>query len=139
MKKALLIFWGLFIVMQFIRPTQENTITQENLEIQAKPEIKQMFKTSCYDCHSNSATWPWYSQIAPFSWIITSHVDNGRKALNFSTWNSYDEEKKQDKLRSIYKKVYAAMPLESYTAFHEDAKLSKEQRETIREWAQARP
>lgn len=138
MKRTLLIFLGLFIAMQFIRPTQQNTTTVKNLELHAKPQVQELFKTSCYDCHSNSTVWPWYSQVAPFSWIISSHVKNGRKALNFSTWNSYDEEKKKDKLKSIYKKIYASMPMASYVSLHEEAKLTKQQREMIRDWTNVR-
>ncbi len=76
MKRTLLIFFIVFIVMQFIRPTQQNAQTTNKSEIIASPEVMQIFQTSCYDCHSNNTTWPWYSQIAPFSWVISSHVEN---------------------------------------------------------------
>lgn len=138
MKKALLIFFVIFVVMQFIRPEQKNTKIVKELEIVAKPEVMNLFKTSCYDCHSNKTNWPWYSQVAPFSWVITSHVNDGRSALNFTQWNNYDKQKQEEKLRSIYKKVYAAMPLKSYTSFHEEADLTKEQREMIRNWTGVR-
>ncbi|MFY9075441.1 cytochrome C [Malaciobacter mytili] len=138
MKRTLLIFLIVFVVMQFIRPTQQNAKTTKELEIVASSEVMQIFQTSCYDCHSNSTTWPWYSQVAPFSWVIASHVENGRTALNFSTWQEYPKEKQEEKLKSIYKKIYASMPLESYTAFHKEAQLSKEQREFIREWTGVR-
>ena len=138
MKKALLIFLIIFVVMQFIRPEQKNTKIVKELEIVAKPEVMKLFKTSCYDCHSNKTNWPWYSQVAPFSWVITSHINEGRNALNFTQWNNYDKQKQEEKLRSIYKKVYAAMPLKSYIAFHEEADLTKEQREMIRNWTGVR-
>lgn len=138
MKKALLIFFLVFVAMQFIRPTQQNAKVVNELEIEAKPEIMKIFKTSCYDCHSNKTKWPWYSQVAPFSWIISSHVEDGRKALNFNLWKEYDEQKQKDKLKAIYKKIYAAMPLKSYTRFHDEAKLTKEQRKMIRDWTGVR-
>lgn len=134
MKRTLLIFLGLFIVMQFIRPSHENITSSSKIALKTKPELEQVFKTSCYDCHSNNTTWPWYSEVAPFSWIISSHVKNGRKALNFSTWENYEDEKKQDKLKAIYKKIYTTMPLSSYVSFHKEAELSKAQKEMIREW-----
>ncbi len=135
MKRALLIFLIVFIVMQLIRPTQQNAKeTIKDKEIVVDSEVMQIFKTSCYDCHSNIVIWPWYSKIAPFSWIIDSHVKNGKSALNFSIWQEYSKEEKEKKLKSIYKKIYASMPLKSYTTFHQEAELSKEQREFIRAW-----
>ncbi|RXJ86823.1 heme-binding domain-containing protein [Arcobacter sp. CECT 8985] len=138
MKKAIMIIFALFIVVQFIRPTRQNAKVVENLQLKAKPEVMKVLKTSCYDCHSDQTVWPWYSQIAPFSWTIASHVEDGRASLNFSKWESYDENKKKKELKSIYKKVYAAMPLSSYTWIHKDAKLTKEQIKMIRDWTGVR-
>ena len=72
MKRTLLIFLIVFIVMQFIRPNKENIAVQRDLEIKADAEVMQIFHSACYDCHSNETKWPWYSNIAPFSWIIVS-------------------------------------------------------------------
>ena len=47
---------------------------------------------ACFDCHSNETAWPWYSNVAPFSWILQRHVDDGRAVLNFSEWGSGEEE-----------------------------------------------
>lgn len=134
MKRTLIIFLLVFISMQFIQVNKTNAKVETNMEIVAPLEIKQIFKTSCYDCHSNEVIWPWYSNIAPMSWIIKSHVKNGVKALNFSTWNEYNDEDKKSKLKKIYRVVYKAMPLASYISFHEDASLSKKQIKEIRDW-----
>nr|WP_233750417.1 heme-binding domain-containing protein [Halarcobacter anaerophilus] len=80
--------------MQFIQIDKTNEKTDKNLEIKAPENIMTMLKTSCYDCHSNEVKWPWYSNIAPFSWMINRHVKDGRKALNFSTWENYTKEEK---------------------------------------------
>ncbi|UTJ07102.1 heme-binding domain-containing protein [Arcobacter roscoffensis] len=138
MKRTLLIFLLVFIAMQAIQTEQKNFAVDKSLEIQAPDEIMTMFKTSCYDCHSNEANWPWYSKIAPFSWIITEHVDDGRKWLNFSEWENYTEEEKKKKLKGIYRTVYAVMPLNSYLWLHEEADLTKEQRKQIRDWTGVR-
>ena len=124
--------------MQFIRTEQFNIATAKELEIKAPLEVMNVFKTSCYDCHSNNVVWPSYSQIAPFSWIISSHVKNGRKALNFSLWEDYTEEEKKVELKEIYRTVYASMPLQSYIFLHEDADLTKKQRLMIRDWTGVR-
>ena len=138
MKRTLLIFLIVFIVMQFIRPEQNIIQTSKELEIKAPLEVMSVLKTSCYDCHSNNVVWPSYSQIAPFSWIISSHVKNGRKALNFSIWENYTADEKKHELKQIYRTVYASMPLQSYTAFHEEAVLNKKQKMLIRDWTNVR-
>jgi hypothetical protein len=138
MKRTLLTFLIVFLLMQFIRPDLDNEVIDKDLEIKAPDNIMSMFKASCYDCHSNAATWPWYSNVAPFSWIISEHVNDGRKWLNFSTWEQYTKEEKQKKLKGIYRTVYAAMPLQSYLFLHEEANLTKEQRSLIREWTGVR-
>ncbi len=138
MKRALLIFLIVFIVMQFIQTEQKNYEVDKSLEIQAPKEVMSIFKRACYDCHSNSTNWPWYSKIAPFSWVISDHVDVGRKWLNFSTWQSYTKEEKEEKLEDIYRTVYAVMPLQSYVKFHEEADLTKEERQLIRKWTGVR-
>lgn len=138
MKLALLIFLIIFIVMQFIQPNKENIIVDKNLEIKAPTEVMTLLKTSCFDCHSNETTWPWYSQIAPFSWVVANHVNTGRKALNFSTWENYSPQLKEEKLKAIYRTAYASMPLPSYIYAHEEANLTKEQRSMIRDWTGVR-
>jgi len=139
MKRALLIFLIIFIVMQFIQPNKENIAVEKNLEIKAPPEVMTLLKTSCFDCHSNETTWPWYSNIAPFSWVIAPHVAEGRKALNFSVWEEYSIEKKDEKMKAIYRTAYASMPLPSYIYLHENANLTKVQRSMIRDWTGVRP
>mgnify|MGYP005841390925 CR=1 FL=1 len=138
MKRTLLIFLIVFIVMQFIQTEQKNYEVNKNKEIQASKEVMTIFKNACYDCHSNSTNWPWYSKVAPFSWIISDHVNTGRRALNFSTWKEYTKEEKEEQLEDIYRTIYAAMPLQSYIKFHKEADLTKEQRELIRQWTGVR-
>lgn len=138
MKLALLIFLIIFIVMQFIQLDKENIIVDKNLEIKAPTEVMTLLKTSCFDCHSNETTWPWYSKIAPFSWVVANHVNTGRKALNFSTWENYSPQLKEEKLKAIYRTAYASMPLPSYIYAHEEANLTKEQRSMIRDWTGVR-
>ncbi len=134
MKRALFIFLAVFVAMQFIQTQKDNKQTSRNLEIKAPENIMTMFKNACYDCHSNEVRWPWYSNIAPFSWIIDSHVGNGRLALNFSEWENYSEKEKQKQLKEIFRTVYASMPLADYIKFHEEADLTREQRTQIRDW-----
>lgn len=134
MKRALLIILFIFVAMQFIQTEKINTPTDPKLKMDVPPKIEALLKPACYDCHTNSTTWPWYSYVAPFSWIVDSHVTNGRKALNFSVWETYDDEKKEEKMKAIFRTAYASMPLTSYIKAHKEADLTKEQRAMIRQW-----
>ena len=138
MKQTIVILISLFVIIQFIRIDKTNEKTDKNLEIKAPQNVITMLKTACYDCHSNEVKWPWYSNIAPFSWMISRHVKDGRKALNFSTWENYTKEQKDKKLKEIFRTAYASMPLNSYKWIHDDANLTKAQRTTIRDWTGVR-
>ncbi len=139
MKNFLLIVLAIFIGLQFIPSKIENPKTNKNLEIKVSAELSAIFKRSCYDCHSNEVVIPWYSKIAPASFFIKGHVDLGRKWLNFSEWENYTEKQKDDKLKGIFRTVYAAMPLESYITMHKEAKLTKEEIKLIRDWTGKAP
>ncbi|WP_200762881.1 heme-binding domain-containing protein [Nitrosophilus alvini] len=130
------IFLGIFAVFQFI-PTYEkiNPEIDSFLEIKAPKNVMQIFKRSCYDCHSNETRWPWYSDVAPMSWIVRRDVVNGRRALNFSEWENYDEEKKKELKKQIYRSVAFAMPIPQYLWTHPEAKLSDDDKLIIRKWA----
>lgn len=138
MKNTIMIVFVIFLMMQIIQTPKENPITEPSKEIQAPHEVKTILQKACYDCHSNKVSFPWYANIAPVSWMVSRHVDVGRKWLNFSTWEDYTEEEKQKKLKEIFRTAYAAMPLSSYMAMHEEANLTKEERTLIRDWTGVR-
>ncbi len=102
----------------------------------APGEVQVLLRRACFDCHSNETVWPWYSQIAPGSLLIARDVKNGRKEVNFSTWEKYDEKRKARKLKEIAKQVEkGGMPLFYYLPLHPEAKLSPAERELIINWA----
>jgi len=139
MKNTFLIILAMLLLIQFIPSKIENPKTDKNLEIKAPPKVMAVFKRSCYDCHSNEVKVPWYAAIAPASFFIKGHVDLGRQWLNFSTWESYSQKQKDDKLKGIFRAVYRAMPLQSYISMHEDAKLTKDEIKMIRDWTGKAP
>lgn len=51
------------------------------------PAVRELAVRACFDCHSNETVWPWYSNIAPVSWVLQTHVTEARTRLNFSTWD----------------------------------------------------
>ena len=138
-KKILFIIIAIFTLLQFIPAKIENPKTNPALEIKAPQEVMAIFKRSCYDCHSNNVQVPWYAAVAPVSFTIKRHVDLGRQWLNFSTWENYTLKEKDDKLKEIFRTVYAAMPLGSYLSMHEEAKLTKEEIQLVRDWTGKAP
>ncbi|MFV7789802.1 heme-binding domain-containing protein [Aliarcobacter lanthieri] len=138
MKLAIGILFLVFAVMQFISPKKVEYIKDSSLELQAPENIKAILKKACYDCHSNEINYPWYSNLAPFSWVVINHTKEGTRALNFSKWEDYNYIEKNEKLKAIYRSVYSAMPLPAYTLVHIDADITKEEREMIRNWTGVR-
>jgi hypothetical protein len=137
-KRVALIFATLFLLMQFIRFDKTNPKSDPALEIKADEKVSSILKKSCYDCHSNQTKYPIYSDIAPFSWIVSKHVSDARKWLNFSEWEGYDEAKKQKLRKLIYREVAEAMPLQSYSIMHQNAALSVDDKDTLRAWTGAK-
>lgn len=128
-----------FVVVQFIRPAKTNPAIDQSLalesHLQVEPQVAAIFDRSCADCHSNKTRWPWYSNVAPVSWFVIDHVNEGRGNLNFSEWGTYDAEQQRDLLRDICGEVKrGTMPLSSYTPLHPGSKLSGEDVTAICEW-----
>lgn len=84
------------------------------------PETRELAVRTCYDCHSNETIWPWYSYVAPFSWLIQRDVDGGRKKLNYSEWNRPQKHAGQ----SAKMVREGRMPQWYYAAIHPQANLS---------------
>ncbi len=109
-------------------------------EIAAALPLKSILKRACYDCHSNETVWPWYSRVAPVSWLVAWDVKEGREELNFSTWNRYDAEQRGKKLRESWEEVEEGeMPPWFYVALHPEARLSDRDRQILRAWAGPQP
>jgi len=95
-------------------------------------DISAMLKTACYDCHSHETKYPWYSNIAPVSWWIKGHIDEGKKNLNFSEWGNYPLKKANHKLEESAEEVEEKhMPITPYMFTHPAAKISSEQRTAL--------
>ena len=138
MKKILLGVLVCFIIIQFIRPEKnisENITNEFSVALKAPEAINLILETSCIDCHSNNTKYPWYSEIAPVSWFLAEHVNNGKTHLNFSEWSSYNSNQKKHIIKD-FKEVLQTqeMPLKSYLIMHKDAALTKEQSELFKNW-----
>ncbi len=129
----------LFLAIQSIRidKTTEpvNPATDFIALTSANTDIANTLKVACYDCHSNQPTYPWYTNIAPFSWWIKHHIDEGSHHLNFSIWGTYTEKRKNHKLDECVEMVEEGeMPMSSYTLMHGDAKLTDAQKQQLVEF-----
>lgn len=132
----------LFVGIQLKRPARTNPASDESQSIEAHtqitPQVKDILDRSCRDCHSNRTEWPWYTNVAPVSWWITDHVNEGRRKLNLSEWGRLDPDLQGKKLRQICDEVAdGAMPLSSYLPMHPKAKLSEQDKKTLCDWTAA--
>jgi cytochrome c551/c552 len=129
----------LLAAIQAIRPAKTNPPVDETKTIRANadmsPDVAAILERACNDCHSNKTTWPWYSQVAPVSWLLVGDVNDGRKDLSLSDWGTYDPKKKARKLQKIYEEVKTGgMPLRSYLLLHPAARLSDSDKQTLCDW-----
>ena len=102
------------------------------------PEVKTVLKESCYDCHSHEVRWPWYSRVAPASWLVAHDVEEAREHLNFSAWGTYDAKKRAKMIEDVWEEVEdGEMPLGKYLLLHSDARLTDQDRAILKRWATA--
>ncbi len=95
-----------------------------------------LLKNACYDCHSNETVYPWYSYVAPVSWLVIHDVNEGREKINFSEWGKIKPVKKAKILEEIAEEVSGGeMPMFIYPVMHKNAKLSDDERKLIVDWA----
>ena len=135
LKKTIIFTLFILIAIQFINVEKTNPPIDDAIVLQAPKEVMSIVKNSCYDCHSYETKWPSYSDIAPISFFVASHVKDGRKALNFSKWAQIETAKKEQRLkRAIITVNNGMMALPSYTSMHEDAKLSKDEKKILTAW-----
>ncbi len=139
---ALLILAILFVAIQFRRPERVTieTITADHIfnRMAVPANIRAILSRSCFDCHSDQTDWPWYSGIAPVSWLVAGDVERGRKKMNFSAWGKLALTRQSSKLDDIADEVKKGeMPLKIYLLMHPDANLSQADRAALSSWAGA--
>ena len=142
MKWIAIVLIVVFIGIQFVRPARTNPQVDESQTIFARtqmtPEVSAILDRSCRDCHSNKTVWPWYTNVAPISWWLSNHVNEGRGDLNMSEWGRLAPDRQDRKLRQICDEVSDnVMPLNSYLPMHPQARLSEQDKKTLCEWTDA--
>jgi hypothetical protein len=139
MKKALIIIIAIIVIIQFFRIDKTNPptdIEKDFITITNPPTgMVIMLKESCYDCHSHHTKYPWYSNVAPVSWLLKEHINDGRNHLNFSVWSDYNESKKDHKLDECIEMIETGeMPMKGYVLLHGEADLTDEQKLAMIDW-----
>jgi hypothetical protein len=132
--------WALAVVIAVLLAIQLIPVDRSNpaveAEVPAPAEVRAVLRRACYDCHSHETEWPWYSRVAPLSWLIARDVRNGRRALNFSTWDRLNTKTKVKAMHESWEEVAEGeMPPWFYLAPHPDAYLSAEDRSLLRAWS----
>ncbi|HEU5163562.1 MAG TPA: heme-binding domain-containing protein [Thermoanaerobaculia bacterium] len=138
MKKTTIVLAGLVIALagaQFVRPARTNPAVDAPLAI-GDPAVEAVLRRACFDCHSNETRWPWYSAVAPSSWLVVRDVNEGRGEMNFSSWNDPEGELREE----ICEKVREGeMPLKIYLPLHAKARLTEADKTALCAWANRAP
>lgn len=141
-RKIALLFLMVVGGIQLIRPPHNsNPVVNENdlsFQYALPSDVKTILQQACYDCHSNSTRYPWYSNLQPVGWWMQHHVDEGKQALNFSEFGTYQKEDHPIILREMDDVLATrTMPLSSYKLVHPEARLTEEQVRRLQAWIQS--
>ena len=128
-----------FIILQFFQIDRTNTTVVQaemiNSVVDVPADIQMILGRACNDCHTNTTRYPWYSYVQPAGWFLKSHIDDGKRELNFSTFALYDANRREKKLEEICDQVTSGeMPLPSYLWIHREAVLTESERTAICDW-----
>lgn len=133
-RRIALVLGVALVAIQLVPVDRSNPVVET--EMPAPDDVRGLLRRACYDCHSNETVWPWYSRIAPVSWLLAFDVREGRKELNYSTWNRYDEKRQAKLVKESWEELAEGeMPPWYYTPLHPEATLSDAERAVLREWA----
>ncbi|UFH55119.1 heme-binding domain-containing protein [Spirosoma sp. KNUC1025] len=140
LRTVLLSLLAILVVIQFFRPEKNQAEGLSSNDISTKyavpNNVHSVLRRACFDCHSNSTTYPWYDNIQPVAWWLNHHIEEGKEELNFSEFATYSPKKARHKLEEVGEAVTDGwMPLGSYLWIHNDAKLTPEEAKLIANWA----
>ena len=123
---ALVVLFGLIQLVPYGRDHSNPPVTQEVKWDSAR--TRDLAVGACYDCHSNLTVWPWYSNVAPMSWLVQKDVDEGRSILNFSEWNLPQDVEPNDIAEVVRE---GGMPPWQYKPLHPAGRLSSTEQEEL--------
>lgn len=124
---------------QFVRPARTNPPAGASRTLFARsavpPAAAAVLERACRDCHSNDTRWPWYSNIAPVSWLVIDHVNHGRRHFNYSDWARYEPDEAARLIKNscdLARK--GSMPMPQYVWMHSEARLTAQDIEALCSW-----
>jgi hypothetical protein len=142
LRYVLFVVAGGLVLAQFFGPVRTNPASDPRLALQAQLEVpaavQALVNRSCRDCHTNDTRWPWYSYLAPVSWLVIHDVNHGRSHLNFSEWGRLRPDDAEDLLEEICEVAEKGeMPLRTYLLLHPEARLRPADVDTLCRWSAA--
>lgn len=130
--RGLIVLVALFVLIQIVPYGRDHTNPPVTQEVKwDSPRTRDLAVGACYDCHSNLTTWPWYSNVAPMSWLIQKDVDEGREILNFTEWDR-PQESESDEIVEVVRE--GEMPPWQYEPLHPAGRLSSSEQEELALW-----
>jgi len=145
----------LFVAMQLVPVNRANPVVDPHKKMSPPPEVEAILRAACYDCHSDETRWPWYACVAPVSWWIANHVNDGKQRLNLSDWADLKPKpgpemklvggqplttaQYQCKILGDMETAMmkGQMPLPSYLIMHPDARITPERFKIVTDWFHA--
>jgi hypothetical protein len=132
-KRALLVVVGIlvvgFVAIQLVPVDRSNppVLSEPNWD---SPQTRQLAERACFDCHSNETTWPWYSYVAPVSWMVARDVQEGRQHVNFSDWEHVrGEGRSAGEMAEVIHGGW--MPPANYLSTHPEARLTDAEKDAL--------
>jgi acetyl esterase/lipase len=131
------LLWGLAAVVVVIQLIPiDRSHPPARAEIEAPPEVMEILRTACYDCHSYETEWPWYGYVAPVSWWLAFHQEEAQEEMNFSDWGLLEPAKRAELQEEIWEEVEEGdMPLPAYRWLHPEARLDDRQLRVLETWS----
>ncbi len=131
----------IFALLQFISPDygiKKEKTENDKLMANVPDSIESIFRNSCNACHSNQLQLQWFDKITPVNFIVASDIKEGRKALNFSDFDSLNSKQVSAKLYyALNKSLSGEMPLPAYTLVHPGSKLTEKEQQQIKAYLAA--
>jgi hypothetical protein len=142
-KKVLIGLVVLAVAIQIYQPKRTNLPVVPSKGLQAHvmvpPQVESVLERSCYDCHSSSTVWPWYSYVAPASWLVADDVNGARRHINFQDWEAQESPAEANEhLGLICEEIKKSdMPPLQYRIIHRNSVLTPDEISTVCAWSES--
>jgi hypothetical protein len=141
-KKLVFALAGFLIVIQFVQPKRTNPPVVPSKALAARvripDDVQSILMRACSDCHTNQTVWPWYSHVAPISWVIVDDVNQGRRHMNFQDWDARAPKQPYAPPLDICREVReSGMPPVSYRIMHSSGQLTPQEISAVCSWFQS--